>query len=114
VCDAGRILNEKIARSQIIGGIVGGIGMALLEETVSIHGQPINTSLGEYLVAVNADIPEIDVSFVGAPDPMTETGTKGIGELAIIGVAGAIANAVFHATGKRIRTLPLSMDKVMA
>ena len=113
VVDGGRILNQKVARSQIIGGIVGGIGMALLEETVSINGRPINTSLGDYLIAVNADVPDIDVSFVGDPDPMTEVGAKGIGELAITGVAAAIANAVFHATGKRIRTLPLSLDKVM-
>jgi CO/xanthine dehydrogenase Mo-binding subunit len=113
VVDGGRILNEQVARSQIIGGIVGGIGMALLEETVSIKGRPINTSFGDYLIPVNADVPEIDVSFVGGPDPMTEVGAKGIGELAVTGVAGAIANAVFHATGKRIRTLPLSLDKVM-
>jgi CO/xanthine dehydrogenase Mo-binding subunit len=113
VVDGGRILNEKVARSQIIGGIVGGIGMALFEETVSINGRPINTSLGDYVVPVNLDVPEIDVTFVGGPDPMTEVGAKGIGELAIIGVAPAIANAVFHATGKRIRTLPLSIEKVM-
>jgi CO/xanthine dehydrogenase Mo-binding subunit len=113
VVDGGRILNEKVARSQIIGGIVGGIGMALFEETVSIDGRPINTSLGEYVVPVNLDVPEIDVTFVGGPDPMTEVGAKGIGELAIVGVAPAIANAVFHATGKRIRTLPLSIEKVM-
>lgn len=113
VVDGGRILNEKIARSQIVGGIVGGIGMALFEETVSINGRPINTSLGDYVVPVNLDAPEIDVTFVGGPDPMTEVGAKGIGELAIIGVAPAIANAVFHATGKRIRTLPLSIEKVM-
>jgi CO/xanthine dehydrogenase Mo-binding subunit len=113
VVDGGRILNEKVARSQIVGGIVGGIGMALFEETVSIEGRPINTSLGEYVVPVNLDVPEIDVTFVGAPDPMTDVGAKGIGELAIIGVAPAIANAVFHATGKRIRRLPLTIEKVM-
>ena len=113
VIDGGRILNEKVARSQIIGGIVGGIGMALLEENVSIKGRPINTSFGDYVIPVNADIPEVDVSFVGGPDPMTEVGAKGIGELAVTGVAAAIANAVFHATGKRIRALPLSIEKVM-
>lgn len=113
VVDGGRILNEKIARSQIVGGIVGGIGMALLEEAISVNGRPITTSLGDYLIPVNADVPDIDVSFVGAPDPMTEVGAKGIGEIAVVGVAAAIANAVFHATGKRIRTLPLSPDKVM-
>lgn len=113
VMDGGRILNEMVARSQIVGGIVGGIGMALFEETVSIAGRPINTSLGDYVVAVNADVPEIDVSFVGAPDPLTQVGAKGIGELSIIGVAAAVANAVYHATGKRIRSLPLSIDKTM-
>ena len=113
VIDGGRILNEKLARSQIIGGIVGGIGMALFEETVSINGRPINTSFGDYVIPVNADVPDIDVSFVGGPDPITEVGAKGIGELALTGVAAAVANAVFHATGKRIRTLPLSLDKVM-
>jgi CO/xanthine dehydrogenase Mo-binding subunit len=113
VIDGGRILNEKLARSQIIGGIVGGIGMALFEETVSIKGRPINTSFGDYVIPVNADVPDIDVTFVGGPDPMTDVGAKGIGELALTGVAAAVANAVFHATGKRIRTLPLSLDKVM-
>lgn len=113
VVDGGRILNEKVARSQIIGGIVGGIGMALFEETVSIAGRPINTSLGDYVIPVNADVPEIDVAFVGGPDAMTDVGAKGIGELAITGVAAAVANAVFHATGKRIRSLPLSIEKVM-
>lgn len=112
--DGGRILNEKTARSQIIGGIVGGIGMALLEETVRDgSGRLINTSLGEYLVAVNADVPDIDVLFVGAPDSMTPIGTKGIGELAIIGIGAAVANAVYHATGHRVRSLPISLDRVL-
>src|SRR5262249_13648774 len=105
--DGGRILNEKTARSQIIGGIVGGIGMALLEDTVSDHlGRVVNASFGDYLVPVNADVPDIDVLFVGAPDPMTATGAKGIGELAITGTAAAIANAVYHASGRRVRSLP--------
>jgi len=114
VVDGGRILNEKTARSQIVGGIVGGIGMALLEETVSDRtGRLVNTSLGDYLVAVNADVPDIDVSFVGGPDPMTPIGTKGIGELALIGVAAAIGNAVYHATGQRVRSLPISLDRML-
>jgi CO/xanthine dehydrogenase Mo-binding subunit len=112
--DGGRILNEKTARSQIIGGVVGGIGMALLEDTVSDHtGRIVNASFGDYLVAVNADVPDIDVLFVGGPDPMTATGTKGIGELAITGTGAAIANAVYHATGCRVRSLPISMEKVL-
>jgi xanthine dehydrogenase YagR molybdenum-binding subunit len=112
--DGGRILNEKTARSQIIGGIVGGIGMALLEETVSDRsGRIVNASFGDYLVAVNADVPDIDVVFVGAPDPMMATGTKGIGELAITGMGAAIANAVYHATGRRVRSLPISLEDVL-
>ena len=112
--DGGRILNEKTARSQIIGGIVGGIGMALLEDTVSDStGRLVNTSLGDYLIAANADVPDIDVLFVGQPDPMTPVGAKGIGELAIIGIGAAVANAVYHATGHRIRSLPISLEKVM-
>ena len=111
--DGGRILNTKTARSQIIGGIVGGIGMALFEETVSDRtGRQVNTSLGDYIVAVNADVPEIDVLFVGQPDSMSPVGTKGIGELAITGMAAAIANAVHHATGVRVRSLPISIDKL--
>jgi xanthine dehydrogenase YagR molybdenum-binding subunit len=112
--DGGRILNEKTAHSQIIGGVVGGIGMALLEENVTDHtGRIVNASFGDYLVAVNADVPEVDVLFVGAPDPMTATGAKGIGELAITGVPAAIANAVYHATGTRIRSLPITLEKVL-
>ena len=111
--DGGRILNPKTARSQIIGGIVGGIGMALFEETVSDRtGRLVNRSLGDYIVAVNADVPEIDVLFVGQPDSMSPVGTKGIGELAITGMAAAIANAVYHATGLRVRSLPISIDKL--
>ena len=97
--DAGRILNPKTARSQIIGGIAMGIGMALLEETVSDRtGRLVTASLAEYVVAVNADVREVDVLFVGEPDSMTPLGTKGIGELSITGMAAAIANAVYHAT----------------
>jgi xanthine dehydrogenase YagR molybdenum-binding subunit len=112
--DGGRILNEKTARSQIIGGVVGGIGMALLEETTfDDRGHLLNASLGDYLVAVNADVPDIDVIFVGQPDSMMPTGTKGIGELALIGMAAAVANAVYHATGIRIRSLPITIEKVL-
>jgi CO/xanthine dehydrogenase Mo-binding subunit len=113
--DGGRILNAKTARSQIIGGVVGGIGMALLEEMAfDGTGRLVNASLGDYLVAVNADVPDIEVLFVGEPDSMTPIGTKGIGELAITGMAAAIANAVYHATGTRIRSLPISIDKVLS
>jgi xanthine dehydrogenase YagR molybdenum-binding subunit len=113
--DGGRILNPKTARSQIIGGIAMGIGMALLEETVSDRtGRLVTTSLAEYVVSVNADVRDVDVLFVGQPDSMTPLGTKGVGELAITGMAAAIANAVYHATGKRVRSLPISIEKVLA
>lgn len=112
--DGGRILNPKTARSQIIGGIAMGIGMALLEETVSDRtGRLVTTSLAEYVVATNADVRDIQVLFVGQPDPMTPLGTKGVGELAIVGMAAAIANAVYHATGTRIRSLPITIEKVL-
>ena len=112
--DAGRILNPKTARSQIIGGIAMGIGMALLEETVSDRtGRLVTTSLAEYVVASNADVRDVDVLFVGQPDSMTPLGTKGIGELSITGIAGAIANAVYHATGRRVRSLPITIEKMM-
>jgi xanthine dehydrogenase YagR molybdenum-binding subunit len=112
--DGGRILNPKTARSQIIGGIAGGIGMALLEETVSDRtGRVVTTSLADYVVAANADVRDVDVLFVGQPDSMTPLGTKGVGELSITGMAAAIANAVYHATGTRVRSLPISIEKVL-
>jgi xanthine dehydrogenase YagR molybdenum-binding subunit len=113
--DGGRILNPKTAASQIIGGTAGGIGMALLEQAVSDPrtGRIANATFGDYLVAVNADVPDIDVIFVGEPDPMNPIGVKGIGEVAIVGVAPAIANAVFHATGQRIRSLPITVEQLL-
>src|SRR4029453_9733974 len=112
--DGGRILNPKTARSQIIGGIAMGIGMALLEETVLDRtGRLATTSLAEYVVATNADVRDLDVLFVGEPDSMTPLGTKGVGELAITGMTAAIANAVYHATGARVRSLPISIEKVL-
>src|SRR6185295_10041308 len=112
--DGGRILNPKTARSQIIGGIAMGLGMALLEETASDRsGRLVTTSLADYVVAVNADVRDLDVVFVGEPDSMTPLGTKGIGELAITGMTAAIANAVYHATGTRVRSLPISIEKVL-
>src|SRR5207248_1906678 len=109
------ILNEKTARSQIIGGTVGGIGQALLEETVADpgSGRIANATLGDYLVPVNADIPDIDVVFVGDPDPLTPLGAKGVGEIGLVGIAAAIANAVHHATGRRIRSLPITLDHLL-
>ena len=113
---AGRILNPKTARSQLLGGVVWGIGMALEEESVidQAFGRIMNHSLAEYHVPVNADIHDIDVIFVEEQDEIVNPlGAKGIGEIGIVGVAAAIANAVFHATGKRVRDLPITLDKVM-
>ena len=114
--DAGTIVSPKTAESQMIGGAVGGIGMALMEDMVIDHryGRPINNNLADYHVPVNADIPKVDVLFVNKKDPYTNPmGSKGLGEIALVGVAPAVANAVFNATGKRIRTLPITPDKLI-
>ncbi|MDY7004606.1 MAG: xanthine dehydrogenase family protein molybdopterin-binding subunit [Cyanobacteriota bacterium] len=116
VYGAGRILNAKTARSQMIGGITWGIGMALMEHTVMSphYGRILNHNLSDYLIPVQLDVPDIQVQFVDEEDPYVNAlGTKGIGELSIVGVAGAIANAVYHATGKRIRDLPITPDKLL-
>ena len=115
VIDGGRILNEKLARSQIIGGTVGGIGHAIFEETIADAdtGRIANPTFGDYLVPVNADVPDVDVVFVGGPDRLTPTGTKGIGEIGLAGIAPAIANAIYHATGRRIRSLPITIDQLI-
>jgi xanthine dehydrogenase YagR molybdenum-binding subunit len=113
---AGRILNPKTAHSQIMGGVVWGIGMALHEETLYDHrfGRVMNANIAEYHVPVNADIHDIKVIFVDEPDEMVNPlGIKGLGEIGIVGVAAAIANAVYHATGKRVRDLPITLDKVV-
>jgi xanthine dehydrogenase YagR molybdenum-binding subunit len=114
---AGRILNAKTARSQYLGGMVFGAGMALLEHTRSDarSGRIMNANLAEYLVPVNADIGAVEVVIVPEDDPyVNEIGVKGIGEIGIVGAAAAIANAVFHATGKRIRDLPIAPEKLLA
>jgi xanthine dehydrogenase YagR molybdenum-binding subunit len=112
---AGRILNTKTGRSQILGGVVWGIGMALHEETLIDHafGRIMNANIAEYHVPVNADVHDIQVIFVEEPDELINSmGIKGIGEIGIVGVAAAIANAVYHATGKRVRDLPITLDKL--
>jgi xanthine dehydrogenase YagR molybdenum-binding subunit len=112
---AGRILNSKTARSQIMGSIVWGIGMALHEETLVDHtlGRFMNADIAEYHVPVNADVGDIQVIFVDEPDHIINPlGIKGVGEIGIVGVAAAIANAIYHATGKRVRDLPITMDKL--
>jgi xanthine dehydrogenase YagR molybdenum-binding subunit len=114
---AGRILNEKTAKSQYLGGAVWGIGMALLEHTRfdERSGRIMNANLGEYLVPVNADVPAIESIIVPEDDPhVNEIGVKGIGEIGIVGAAAAIANAVYHATGKRVRDLPITPEKLLA
>ena len=112
--DAGRLLNRKTARSQVIGAVVMGIGMTLLERTVSdAAGRIVNASLGEYLVPSYADVPELDVVFTGDPDTLHPLGVKGLGELCTVGVSAAIANAVYHATGRRLRTLPITVEHLL-
>jgi xanthine dehydrogenase YagR molybdenum-binding subunit len=112
---AGRILNSKTAHSQIMGGVVWGIGMALFEETLIDHkfGRVMNANIAEYHVPVNADVHDIKVIFVDEPDQIVNPmGIKGLGEIGIVGVAAAIANAIYHATGKRVRDLPITLDKL--
>src|SRR5260370_35136703 len=113
--DGGRILNEKTANSQIIGATVGGIGMALLEETVTdpATGRIANANLGDYLVPVNADVPDLEVLFVGEPDRLNPIGVKGVGEVGLVGMAAAIANAVLHATGRRLPSLPITRAQLL-
>ena len=113
---AGRILNPKIAESQILGAVVGGIGMALHEETLTDHrfGRFMTHNLADYHVPVNADVHSIDVFFVEEKDEeINPLGVKGVGEIGIVGTAAAIANAVYHATGRRVRDLPITLDKLM-
>jgi xanthine dehydrogenase YagR molybdenum-binding subunit len=112
---AGRILNTKTASSQIMGGVVWGIGMALHEETLLDHafGRIMNANIAEYHVPVNADVHDIKIIFVDEPDDIVNPlGIKGLGEIGIVGVAAAIANAIYHATGKRVRDLPITLDKL--
>ncbi len=114
--DIGKVVNPKLAHSQCIGGMVGGIGMALLEEA---HWNPrfgkiVNANMAEYLVPVNADVMELDAIFVPGEDTiMNPLGVKGVAELGLCGVAPAIASAVWHATGKRVRELPITIDKLL-
>jgi xanthine dehydrogenase YagR molybdenum-binding subunit len=114
---AGRIVNPKTARSQCIGGMIGGIGMALMEHSVvdARNGRVTNANFAEYAVPVHADAPPVmDVIFVDEHDPnVNPLGVKGVGEIALVGVAPAITNAIFHATGKRIRELPVTPDKLL-
>ena len=113
--DCGRILNAKTARSQFRGGIIMGLGMALMEETQfdERNGRIMNPSLAEYHVPVQMDVPDIDIIWNDIADPHTPMGAHGIGEIGITGVGAAVANAVFNATGKRVRDLPITLDKLL-
>jgi xanthine dehydrogenase YagR molybdenum-binding subunit len=113
--DTGRIINPKTARSQFRGGIIMGLGMALMEETQfdERNGRIMNPSLAEYHIPVHMDVPEIDVIWTDIADPHTPMGAHGVGEIGITGVGAAVANAVFNATGRRVRELPITLDKLL-
>jgi xanthine dehydrogenase YagR molybdenum-binding subunit len=113
--DVGRILNSKTATSQLKGGIIMGLGLALTEETNfdERYGRIVNPSLAEYHVPVQMDVPQIDILWNDIPDPHSPLGARGIGEIGITGVGAAVANAVYNATGRRIRDLPITLDKLM-
>jgi xanthine dehydrogenase YagR molybdenum-binding subunit len=116
VMDIGRVLNPRTARSQVMGGVVMGLGQVLTEDT---HydlrtGRPINDNFADYAVPVNSDVHSLEVEFIDIPDlHFNPIGCRGVGEIGITGVAAAVANAVFNATGKRIRDLPITPDKLL-
>ncbi len=117
VCAAGCILNPKTARSQVIGGMVMGVGAALMEEMVvdTRLGFFVNHDLAGYEVPVHADIPHLEAHFIDEVDPtMSPLKAKGVGELGLTGVAPALANAVYNATGIRVRDYPITLDKLLA
>jgi len=116
VIDGGRILNPRTATNQIAGAVMMGIGMGLLEQTVydPRNGHPVNDNFADYLVTTSADMPHIDVTFLDIPDPlMGEYGARGIGEIGLAGVAPAITAAVYHATGVRVRSLPVRIEDLL-
>lgn len=116
VIDAGRIINPALARGQIEGGVVMGLGMALFEATVydDTYGAPLNSNLAEYMLPTNADIPPIEVDFLDYPDTaLNQLGARGLGEIGTIGTAAAVTSAVYNATGKRIRTLPIRIENLL-
>jgi xanthine dehydrogenase YagR molybdenum-binding subunit len=116
VFDIGRVINPKTARSQALGGIIQGIGMALMEHTIydRRNGRIVTDNLADYLMPVHADIEQIEPVFLDIPDPVINSiGARGMGEIAITGVAPAIANAVYHATGIRVRDLPITVEKLI-
>ncbi len=109
-------MNEKTCRSQVYSGVIYGIGMALMEETLYDHrsGRPVVRTLADYHVPSHLDVPAVEVYLINKPDPhINALGARGIGEIGITGVPAAIANAVFNATGKRVRDLPITPDKLL-
>src|SRR5206468_3498783 len=110
------IISPKTARSQFIGGITMGLGMALMEATRidKRNGRVVNGNLADYLLPVNADVPAIDVYWLDKPDPRAPLGAHGIGEIGVTGVAAAVANAIFNATGRRVRDLPITLEKLLS
>jgi xanthine dehydrogenase YagR molybdenum-binding subunit len=114
--DCGRVLNAKTGASQLRGGIIMGLGLALMEETLldGRSGRVMNPSLAEYHIPVHMDVPEIDVMWTDIPDPHAPMGAHGIGEIGITGVGAAVANAVYNAVGTRVRDLPITLDKLLA
>jgi xanthine dehydrogenase YagR molybdenum-binding subunit len=117
VIDGGRMINLKTATNQILGAVVMGVGMGMLEETIYDHrnGLPINSNFADYMVATHADSPRIDVTFLDHPDPvMGEYGARGIGEIGLAGVAPAMTAAVYHATGIRVRKLPIRIEDLLS
>jgi xanthine dehydrogenase YagR molybdenum-binding subunit len=116
VIDGGTIINERTARNQIEGAVVMGVGMALLEQTIydPRSGAPINSNLADYMLATHADAPRMDVTFLDYPDTyLNELGARGVGEIGLAGVAPAITAAVYHATGVRVRELPVEIEKLL-
>ena len=113
--DVGTVINPKTASSQLRGGIVMGIGMAMSEQTLidPRTGRIMNPSLSEYHLPVHADVPPIEIHYLNEPDPTMPLGLRGLGEVGITGVAAALANAVHHATGRRVRDLPITLDKLL-
>ena len=116
VIDGGRMINPKTARNQIIGSVVMGIGMGLLEETIydPRDGHPVNDNYADYLVALQTDVPEIECVFLDYPDTiLNEYGARGIGEIGLTGCASALTSATYHATGVRVRELPIRLEKLL-
>jgi xanthine dehydrogenase YagR molybdenum-binding subunit len=113
---AGRIINPRMVHSQLLGGMIWGVSSALHEQTVidPRSGRVMNPNLGEYHVPVNADVPSLEAVLVDEHDPhVNPLGIKGVGELGITGTAGAVANAVWHATGTRVRQFPITLDRLL-